>query len=150
MQYCKSILLDLAAACFLISGFKVITFKNPYLGNTCVPFQHWACSLSCAMALEIPAREEQIAAARELDRLYDAYIRECQRQYHSSAARSAAGNLLCTGRRRRTMPRTSWRIMQGSNESSLSHNDSSAEQSAASQSAANSCFAGCRLPCCVS
>lgn len=63
-----------------ISGFKVITFKNPYLGNTCVPFQHWACSLSCAMAIEIPAREEQIAAARELDKQYDSYIRDCQRQ----------------------------------------------------------------------
>lgn len=62
-------------------GYKVITFKNPYLGNTCVPFQHWACSLSCATALEIPAREEQISAARELDRQYDAYIKECQRQY---------------------------------------------------------------------
>jgi hypothetical protein len=61
-------------------GFKVITFKNPYLGNTCVPFQHWACSLSCAMAIEIPAREEQIAAARELDKQYDSYIRECQKQ----------------------------------------------------------------------
>merc|ERR1719481_728838 len=32
------------------SSFKVFTFKNPYLGNTCVPFQHWACSLECARA----------------------------------------------------------------------------------------------------
>lgn len=68
------------------TGFKVITFKNPYLGNTCVPFQHWACSLTCAMALEIPAREEQISAARELDRQYDAYIKECQRQYRFGGA----------------------------------------------------------------
>lgn len=65
----------------VLTGFKVITFKNPYLGNTCVPFQHWACSLACAMALEIPAREEQISAARELDRQYDTYIKDCQRQY---------------------------------------------------------------------
>ena len=33
------------------SSFKVFTFKNPYLGNTCVPFQHWACSLQCARAV---------------------------------------------------------------------------------------------------
>ena len=38
------------------SSFKVFTFKNPYLGNTCVPFQHWACSLYCAREVEIPAR----------------------------------------------------------------------------------------------
>ncbi len=66
----------------LIAGYKVITFKNPYLGNTCVPFQHWACSQDCAQAIEIPARLEQIAAARELDRQYDSYIRDCQKQYH--------------------------------------------------------------------
>jgi len=63
------------------AGYKVITFKNPYLGNTCVPFQHWACSLSCAMGVEIPARYEQIKAARELDREYDAYVESCQKQY---------------------------------------------------------------------
>ena len=59
----------------------MITFKNPYLGNTCVPFQHWACSLSCAQAIEIPARHEQIAAALELDREYDAYVQECENMY---------------------------------------------------------------------
>ncbi|KAL8622836.1 hypothetical protein ACOMHN_026957 [Nucella lapillus] len=65
-------------------GFKVITFKNPYLGNTCVPFQHWACSIDCAKALEIPARIEQIAAAEELDRQYEEYVDECQRKFQSS------------------------------------------------------------------
>ena len=132
------------------SGFKVITFKNPYLGNTCVPFQHWACSLPCAMALEIPAREEQIAAARELDRQYDSYVRECQRQYHSSAARSAATTLFCTSRRHRSSRRSTWLAAHGSDEtsSSLSQIDSGTEQ--ASQSETQSCSSGCRLLCCAS
>lgn len=59
----------------------MITFKNPYLGNTCVPFQHWACSLSCAKDLEVPARLEQIAKARELDTKYERYVQECQRSF---------------------------------------------------------------------
>lgn len=63
------------------TGFKVITFKNPYLGNTCVPFQHWACSIDCARALEVPARNEQIAAACELDLEYEQYIYNCQELY---------------------------------------------------------------------
>lgn len=62
----------------------MITFKNPYLGNTCVPFQHWACSIDCAKALEIPARIEQIAAAQELDRQYEEYVIECQRKFSSA------------------------------------------------------------------
>lgn len=64
-----------------VTGFKVITFKNPYLGNTCVPFQHWACSLECARALEVPARQEQITKARELDSRYEKYIHECQSKF---------------------------------------------------------------------
>ncbi|XP_064600394.1 uncharacterized protein LOC135466686 [Liolophura sinensis] len=63
------------------SGYKVITFKNPYLGNTCVPFQHWACSIDCAKALEVPARVEQIAAARDLDRQYEDFIQDCQKNF---------------------------------------------------------------------
>ena len=59
----------------------MITFKNPYLGNTCVPFQHWACSETCATAIEIPARREQIEAASQLDQQYDKYVESCQRQY---------------------------------------------------------------------
>ena len=59
----------------------MITFKNPYLGNTCVPFQHWACSMECARAVEIPARLEQISAARELDLQYENYVRECVRKF---------------------------------------------------------------------
>lgn len=62
-------------------GFKVITFKNPYLGNTCVPFQHWACSIACATAIEIPARKEQITAASALDKEYDKYVSHCNNQY---------------------------------------------------------------------
>jgi hypothetical protein len=104
------------------AGYKVITFKNPYLGNTCVPFQHWACSHRCATDIEIPAREEQITAAKDLDKLYDAYIRECQRQYnvsfnsspvmsiHRSNTRSSShgslrssANMSCSWRRRRRL-----------------------------------------------
>ncbi len=40
--------------------FQVFTFKNPYLGNTCVPFLHWSCSRECAEAIEVPARREQV------------------------------------------------------------------------------------------
>ena len=47
------------------SGFKIFTFKNPYLGNTCVPFIHWACSYKCAQAIEVPARKEQLSSAKE-------------------------------------------------------------------------------------
>ncbi|GFO35550.1 leucine-rich repeat-containing protein 8e [Plakobranchus ocellatus] len=65
----------------VFAGYKVITFKNPYLGNTCVPFQHWACSMECARAVEIPARLEQISAARELDLQYENYVRECVRKF---------------------------------------------------------------------
>lgn len=61
-----------------LPGYKVFTFKNPYLGNTCVPFQHWACSMECAEAIEIPAREEQILTALEQDRQYDRHIQEAQ------------------------------------------------------------------------
>lgn len=66
-----------------LKGYKVITFKNPYLGNTCVPFMHWTCSLECAKALEVPARQEQIKAACMLDSMYEQYIVDCQRQFGS-------------------------------------------------------------------
>ena len=68
---------------FSFPGYKVITFKNPYLGNTCVPFMHWTCSLDCAKALEVPARQEQIKAACMLDSMYEQYIIDCQRQFGS-------------------------------------------------------------------
>ena len=38
------------------AGYKVFTFRNPYLGNTCVPFLHWACDYNCAKDIEIPGR----------------------------------------------------------------------------------------------
>lgn len=71
-----------------ITGYKVITFKNPYLGNSCVPFQHWACSLECAKALEVPARMEQIAAAKRLDEQYEEYVLECQKMFQSVSSTS--------------------------------------------------------------
>merc|ERR1712058_84129 len=49
-------------------SFKVFTFKNPYLGNTCVPFQHWTCSFHCAREVEVPARREQVDQAKLQDR----------------------------------------------------------------------------------
>jgi hypothetical protein len=68
--------LELCAACSAARpaaapSYKVFTFKNPYLGNTCVPFQHWACSLPCAREVEIPARREQLMDRREQDRQYE-------------------------------------------------------------------------------
>lgn len=71
------------------SGFKVITFKNPYLGNTCVPFQHWVCCMTCAKALEVPARLQQIAKARELDHKYECYITGCQRSFLNHRSRKS-------------------------------------------------------------
>lgn len=59
-------------------GYKVFTFKNPFLGNTCVPFQHWACSLQCAEAIEIPARVEQMFSAMQQDIEYKRYIQAAQ------------------------------------------------------------------------
>jgi len=56
--------------------YRVFTFKNPYLGNTCVPFQHTACSLECARDIEVPARLEQQDSARQQDWEYEQYIQE--------------------------------------------------------------------------
>ena len=57
-------------------GFKVFTFRNPYLGNTCVPFLHWACDYNCAREIEIPARRQQILSAKEQDKIYEDYVRQ--------------------------------------------------------------------------
>jgi hypothetical protein len=45
-----------------------------------VPFQHWACSRSCAEAIEIPAHQEQMQAAERMDKEYDHYIQEIQNE----------------------------------------------------------------------
>lgn len=78
------------------SGYKVYTFKNPYLGNTCVPFQHWACSLDCAEAIEIPARVEQIMTAMEQDREYDLYVRESEVKCGCRPGEAVDFNFGCT------------------------------------------------------
>ena len=65
----------------------MFTFKNPYLGNTCVPFQHWACSRACAEAIEIPAHLEQMRAAEIMDEEYDHYIQEIQNEDTSVPSR---------------------------------------------------------------
>ena len=74
-------------------SYKVFTFKNPYLGNTCVPFQHWACSLLCAREVEIPARREQLSQAREQDRQYERYVRESLSRLRPSQRALSANNL---------------------------------------------------------
>merc|ERR1712038_832530 len=58
------------------AGYKVYTFKNPYLGNTCVPFLHWTCDYECAQLIEIPARSEQILSAIQQDKMYEEYVRQ--------------------------------------------------------------------------
>ena len=75
------------------SSFKVFTFKNPYLGNTCVPFQHWACSLECARAVEIPARREQLSQAEVQDREYERYVRESLSRLRPSQRTLSAASL---------------------------------------------------------
>jgi len=74
-------------------SYKVFTFKNPYLGNTCVPFQHWACSLPCAREVEIPARREQLTQAMEQDRQYERYVRESLSRLRPSQRALSANNL---------------------------------------------------------
>lgn len=58
----------------LITGYSTVTFQNPYLGNTCVPFQHWACSKKCVSAIEGPAKKLQLEGAMKLDHEYSHYI----------------------------------------------------------------------------
>ncbi|XP_050438124.1 uncharacterized protein LOC126844199 [Adelges cooleyi] len=58
----------------LIPGYSTVTFQNPYLGNTCVPFQHWVCSMKCASAIEGPAKKLQLEGAKKLDYEYSHYI----------------------------------------------------------------------------
>jgi len=136
----------------LCAGYKVITFKNPYLGNTCVPFQHWACCLECATNLEVPAREEQIAAARELDRQYDAYVRECHRQYRATTERST-NPLQCTARRRRRHRQPVVVRVRASSHSSFESASVSSRCDSpdrCSSSSSMSCFGNCHRSCCVS
>ena len=71
----------------------MFTFKNPYLGNTCVPFQHWACSLHCAREVEIPARREQLVEARLQDREYERYVRESLSRLRPSQRTLSAASL---------------------------------------------------------
>ena len=52
-------------------GFKVFTFRNPYLGNTCVPFLHWACDYNCARDIEIPGKGPSINDIRFFGLLFD-------------------------------------------------------------------------------
>ena len=55
------------------AGYKVFTFRNPYLGNTCVPFLHWACDYNCAKDIEIPGKifDHKIHTANIMCQLVD-------------------------------------------------------------------------------
>lgn len=64
----------------MCAGFRVFTFKNPYLGNTCVPFEHWTCCRECGVALEEPAHKLERAQARKLEQQYQQYIKTVQDQ----------------------------------------------------------------------
>lgn len=66
----------------------MFTFKSPYCGNTCVPFQHWACSRECGEAIEIPARQAQQRANRLMDELYEEYITAVNKQRDNKNAPS--------------------------------------------------------------
>jgi hypothetical protein len=94
--------LELCSACssprsLTAHSYKVFTFKNPYLGNTCVPFQHWACCFPCAREVEIPARREQISQAREQDRQYEEYVRESVSRLRPSQRALSVNSLLGAG-----------------------------------------------------
>lgn len=43
-----------------------------------MPFQHWACSMKCAEAIEVPAREEQLLTALEQDIEYYQEVQKAQ------------------------------------------------------------------------
>jgi hypothetical protein len=73
-------------------GYKVYTFKNPYLGNTCVPFLHWSCSLDCAREIEVPARMEQLQSAEEQDRIYRHYVKEAMNRQNNDGTGVAGSN----------------------------------------------------------
>ncbi|XP_022192563.1 volume-regulated anion channel subunit LRRC8A [Nilaparvata lugens] len=75
-------------------GYKVFTFKYPYLGNTCVPFQHWTCSRQCGEAIEVPARLAQKQAARRLDHEYQQYISSIHRTNSLRPDKSHTCNIL--------------------------------------------------------
>lgn len=57
-----------------LTGYSTVTFQNPYLGNTCVPFQHWACSKQCASAIDGPAKKLQLEGAKKWDYEYSHYV----------------------------------------------------------------------------
>ena len=71
------------------AGYKVFTFRNPYLGNTCVPFLHWACNYNCARSIEIPARREQILSALEQDKKYYDYVTSLDMPVRSNSSSSS-------------------------------------------------------------
>lgn len=75
-----------------------MTFLSPYLGNTCVPFQHWACSKECILAIEGPAIELQIQSGKKLDYEYSHYIANSYNtyeKYHNSKRKKHNSCCVC-------------------------------------------------------
>lgn len=59
-----------ALTCFG-EGFYTFSFRSIFLGNTCVPFQHWSCSEQCARAIEQATRAEEMLDPDLHHRYYD-------------------------------------------------------------------------------
>lgn len=74
-----------------ILGYSTVTFMTPYLGNTCVPFQHWACSSQCVKAIEQPAKKLELEAGKRTDKEYSNYVES-----------SKAADTACNSRTRRS------------------------------------------------
>lgn len=79
----------------LISGYSTVTFLTPYLGNTCVPFQHWACSEKCVLAIEGPAKILQFEGSKKQDHDYSHYIAKSQKADENSRKNRTKSNKCC-------------------------------------------------------
>lgn len=78
-----------------ITGYSTVTFLTPYLGNTCVPFQHWACSKECVLAIEGPAKKLQLEGAKKLDHEYSHYIAKSNKTNDNSYSSKLKRNRCC-------------------------------------------------------
>lgn len=65
---------DLNLIFCIFKGYSTVTFQTHFLGNTWVPFQHWACSKECILAIEEPAKALQLEGAKQIDIEYSNYI----------------------------------------------------------------------------
>lgn len=77
------------------TGYSTVTFLIPYLGNTCVPFQHWACSKECVLAIEGPAKKLQLEGAKRLDHEYSRYIADSNKNDENRSKLKFKWNRCC-------------------------------------------------------